>query len=49
MEREKGSFGFVLRGHDPVYIESVVPGGPANRSGLRPGDAILKLNGLNVR
>ncbi len=49
MHRESGSFGFVVRGHGPVYVESVAPGGPADRGGLLPGDAILKLNGLDVR
>ncbi|XP_014673174.1 PREDICTED: delphilin-like [Priapulus caudatus] len=45
----KGSFGFILRGHSPVYIESIDPGSPAEKAGLLPGDYILKLNGLDVR
>ena len=49
ISRENGSFGFILRGHAPVYIESVTVGSPADRAGLAPGDAILKLNGLDVR
>ena len=49
VHRESGSFGFVVRGHGPVYVESVAAGGPADRGGLLPGDAILKLNGLDVR
>ena len=49
IHRDHGSFGFILRGHDPVSIESVAPNGPAARAGLYPGDAILKLNGLDVR
>ncbi|ELU10762.1 hypothetical protein CAPTEDRAFT_223619 [Capitella teleta] len=49
VNRINGSFGFVLRGHNPVSLESVVPGGPADRAGLRPGDCILKLNGMDVR
>ena len=47
--REKGSFGFVLRGHNPVYVETVNPGGPAENAGILPGDALLKLNGLDIR
>ena len=39
----------MLRGHSPVFVESVLPGGPADRAGMQPGDAILKLNGLDVR
>jgi len=49
IERVDGSFGFVLRGHSPVCIESVLTGGPADRAGLRPGDGIVKLNGIDVR
>ncbi|XP_028310103.1 delphilin isoform X2 [Gouania willdenowi] len=43
------SFGFTLRGHAPVWIDSVVPGSPADRAGLQPGDRILFLNGLDMR
>ncbi|KPP68245.1 delphilin-like, partial [Scleropages formosus] len=43
------SFGFTLRGHAPVWIDSVIPGGPAEKSGLKPGDRILFLNGLDMR
>ena len=32
-----------------MYVESVTAGGPADKAGLLPGDAILKLNGLDVR
>ena len=47
--RDHGSFGFILKGHDPVTIESVTPGGPASRAGLLVGDAIFSLNGLDVK
>ncbi|KAJ8345028.1 hypothetical protein SKAU_G00292210 [Synaphobranchus kaupii] len=43
------SFGFTLRGHAPVWIDSVIPGSPADKSGLKPGDRILFLNGLDMR
>ncbi|CAK6964781.1 delphilin [Scomber scombrus] len=43
------SFGFTLRGHAPVWIDSVVPGSPADKAGLKPGDRILFLNGLDMR
>ena len=49
VDRINGSFGFVLRGHDPVCLESVVPGGPADRAGLKAGDCVLRLNGMDVR
>uniref|UniRef100_A0A671MQK7 Glutamate receptor, ionotropic, delta 2 (Grid2) interacting protein, a n=1 Tax=Sinocyclocheilus anshuiensis TaxID=1608454 RepID=A0A671MQK7_9TELE len=43
------SFGFTLRGHAPVWIDSVIPGSPAEKAGLKPGDRILFLNGLDMR
>ncbi|KAM4632343.1 delphilin [Discoglossus pictus] len=43
------SFGFTLRGNAPVWIESVLPGSPAEVAGLKAGDRILFLNGLDMR
>ncbi|NP_001361393.1 delphilin-like isoform X1 [Xenopus laevis] len=43
------SFGFTLRGNAPVWIESVIPGSPADAAGLQAGDRILFLNGLDMR
>ncbi|XP_054991303.1 delphilin [Sorex araneus] len=43
------SFGFTLRGHGPVWIESVLPGSPADSASLKSGDRILFLNGLDMR
>ncbi|XP_033999091.1 delphilin [Trematomus bernacchii] len=43
------SFGFTLRGHAPVWIDSVIPGSPADKAGLKPGDRIMFLNGLDMR
>ncbi|KAM8843899.1 delphilin isoform 2-T2 [Spinachia spinachia] len=43
------SFGFTLRGHAPVWIDSVIPESPADKAGLKPGDRILFLNGLDMR
>ncbi|KAG7325192.1 hypothetical protein KOW79_011508 [Hemibagrus wyckioides] len=47
--RGKKSFGFTLRGHAPVWIDSVIPDSPAEGCGLKPGDRILFLNGLDMR
>ncbi|XP_016401590.1 delphilin-like [Sinocyclocheilus rhinocerous] len=47
--RGKKSFGFTLRGHAPVWIDSVMTGSPAEACGLKPGDRILFLNGLDMR
>uniref|UniRef100_A0A8D0L7N9 Grid2 interacting protein n=1 Tax=Sphenodon punctatus TaxID=8508 RepID=A0A8D0L7N9_SPHPU len=43
------SFGFTLRGHAPVWIESVLPGSSAEKASLKAGDRILFLNGLDMR
>nr|XP_043869656.1 delphilin [Solea senegalensis] len=47
--RGKKSFGFTLRGHAPVCIDSVISDSPAEECGLKPGDRILFLNGLDMR
>ncbi|XP_062331430.1 delphilin isoform X2 [Osmerus eperlanus] len=47
--RGNQSFGFTLRGHAPVCIDSVIPDSPAEDCGLKPGDRILFLNGLDMR
>ncbi|XP_031417176.1 delphilin isoform X2 [Clupea harengus] len=49
VNRGKKSFGFTLRGHAPVCIDSVLADSPADEGGLKPGDRILFLNGLDMR
>ncbi|KAL2078156.1 hypothetical protein ACEWY4_025841 [Coilia grayii] len=49
VNRGKKSFGFTLRGHAPVCIDAVLPDSPAEECGLKPGDRILFLNGLDMR
>ena len=49
VSRHLGGFGFVLRGHHPVCVESVSPEGPAHKAGLQPGDQITAVNGVDVR
>uniref|UniRef100_A0A3P9BK25 Glutamate receptor, ionotropic, delta 2 (Grid2) interacting protein, b n=1 Tax=Maylandia zebra TaxID=106582 RepID=A0A3P9BK25_9CICH len=46
--RGKKNFGFTLRGHAPVCIDSVIPDSPAEECGLKTGDRILFLNGLDM-
>ncbi|XP_061673748.1 regulator of G-protein signaling 3-like isoform X2 [Syngnathoides biaculeatus] len=46
--RGKDGFGFTICCDSPVRVQSVEAGGPAHQSGLRPGDAVLQLNGLPV-
>jgi S1-C subfamily serine protease len=47
--RENNSFGFVIKGSNPAYIETVDPNGAAEKGGLQPGDFVIKLNGIDVR
>ncbi|KAL5017847.1 hypothetical protein ScPMuIL_003569 [Solemya velum] len=47
--REGGNFGFVIKGSNPAFIESIDNEGPAERAGLLTGDFIMKLNGIDVR
>ena len=37
------------RNFDKFYVKTVVPGTPAYRAGLQPGDYILKFNGISTR
>ena len=49
VNRGHDQFGFTLSGNAPVFIRSVDEGGAAERAGLRAGDQILQLNGINIR
>lgn len=33
---------------DPLKVNALVPGGPAERAGLKPGDQILSVDGLSI-
>lgn len=43
----KGDFG--IKPSVPALVGSVVPGGPAERAGIQPGDTILAVDGTEVR
>ena len=47
--RGNGSFGLALSGNAPVFVRSVDRGGPSERAGIRTGDQILQINGINIR
>lgn len=46
--RGAGGFGFTIAGQRPCVVSAVAPGGPAERAGLRAGDALLAVDGANV-
>ena len=46
---EDGSFGFMLSGQDPVRVKSVMSGSAAQKAGITAGDAVLQVNGVDVR
>eukprot|EP00795_Rhopilema_esculentum_P009303 gene9303-17001_t len=51
LQRESGNapFGFTISGYNPVFLRSVDEGGSAEAAGLKPGDCIIEINGINVR
>jgi len=47
-ESGQGPFGFTISGYNPVFLRSIDEGGPAENAGLKPGDCIREINGINV-
>ena len=41
-------YGLTLGGEQPVYVQTVRPGGAADRAGVRENDVILKVNNRSV-
>ena len=42
-------YGFVIKGKCPVHVEWLDPEGPADVSGLLPGDFIVAINEIDAR
>ena len=49
IDRSRRGFGFTLSSSSPVFIQTIEHDGDGVRAGLRAGDQILEINGLNVR
>ncbi|KAK7074447.1 hypothetical protein SK128_002065 [Halocaridina rubra] len=48
ISKGKNGFGFTISGQAPCILSCIVPGSPAERAGLRPGDYLIAVNGQNV-
>ncbi|XP_045464464.1 rho guanine nucleotide exchange factor 11 isoform X6 [Harmonia axyridis] len=48
VHRDEKGYGMKVSGDNPVYVQSVKEGGPAEKAGLHAGDKILKVNGITV-
>lgn len=48
-QRGESSLGLTLRGDAPVLVAAVVPGAPAQEAGLREGDYIVAVNGVDTK
>ncbi|XP_053684718.1 rho guanine nucleotide exchange factor 11 isoform X2 [Sabethes cyaneus] len=49
VNKDASGYGMKVSGDKPVFVESVKPGGPAQKAGLIAEDMILKVNGTSVR
>ncbi|XP_030386773.1 uncharacterized protein LOC115633450 isoform X2 [Scaptodrosophila lebanonensis] len=49
VRKDEIGYGMKVSGDNPVFVESVKPGGAAQIAGLVAGDMILKVNGQEVR
>ncbi|XP_049271809.1 LOW QUALITY PROTEIN: rho guanine nucleotide exchange factor 11-like [Rhipicephalus sanguineus] len=48
VRRDEKGYGLTVSGDNPVFVQSVKPGGAAARAGVHQGDRIIKVNGTLV-
>uniref|UniRef100_A0AAG5CWF1 Regulator of G-protein signaling n=1 Tax=Anopheles atroparvus TaxID=41427 RepID=A0AAG5CWF1_ANOAO len=48
VNRGSNGFGFTISGQQPCILSCIVTGSPADLAGLRAGDFLISVNGLNV-
>lgn len=48
VSRGENGFGFTISGQQPCILSCIVPNSPADMAGLRSGDFLISVNGLNV-
>ena len=46
--RGKSGYGFTISGQNPCILSCIVSGSPADRCGLKTGDYMMAVNGLNI-
>lgn len=46
--RSVNGFGFTISGQQPCILSCIVPNSPADSAGLRAGDCLISVNGMNV-
>ncbi|XP_075152570.1 regulator of G protein signaling family member locomotion defects [Haematobia irritans] len=48
VRRGYSGFGFTISGQQPCRLSCIIPNSPADQAGLRAGDFLISVNGLNV-
>lgn len=48
VRRGYSGFGFTISGQQPCRLSCIIPNSPADQAGLRAGDCLISVNGLNV-
>ncbi|KAJ6631704.1 Regulator of G-protein signaling loco, partial [Pseudolycoriella hygida] len=48
LSRGENGFGFTISGQQPCILSCIVPNSPADIAGLKSGDFLISVNGLNV-